>query len=106
MPAWLVPALKAIAPHIGTIISAAKPVFTKKGAAASDPSQLLQQQITELQTAVAENATQMQKTVVALEEAAAIAERKLNRVAAYCVAAGAVSLVGLGLAMGALLRAG
>ena len=32
MPAWLLPALKAVLPHIGTIISAAAPVFTRKNA--------------------------------------------------------------------------
>jgi hypothetical protein len=30
MAGWLIPALKAVLLHVGTIISAAKPVFTKK----------------------------------------------------------------------------
>ena len=30
MPSWLIPALKAILPHVGTIVDAAKPVFTRK----------------------------------------------------------------------------
>ena len=30
MAAWLIPALKAIIPHVGTVIAAAAPVFTKK----------------------------------------------------------------------------
>jgi hypothetical protein len=32
MATWLIPALKAVLPHIGSIISAASPVFTKKKA--------------------------------------------------------------------------
>jgi hypothetical protein len=113
MPAWLIPTLKAIAPHIGTIISTAKPVFTKKSAEA-DPNQtgLLQQQVTELQTAVAANAThihelaaQMQKTVTALEEGAVVAEKKLQRAMIVCVAAGVLSLIAIGVAVMALLAA-
>ena len=30
MAAWLIPALKLVLPHVGTIFSAAAPVFTKK----------------------------------------------------------------------------
>ena len=30
MTAWLIPALKLVLPHVGTIFSAATPVFTKK----------------------------------------------------------------------------
>jgi len=78
MAMWLIPALKAVLPHIGTIISATAPAFTKKGAApTTDQTQLLQQQISELQTAASQNAThvkelaeQLQRTVAAIEEAA------------------------------------
>ena len=107
MPAWLIPTLKAIAPHIGTIIATAKPVFTKKGAE-SDPNQagLLQQQVAELQTAVAANAThihelaaQMQKTVAALEQGAVAAEKKIQRAMIICVVAGVLSLIAIGTAV-------
>src|SRR5260221_12306976 len=87
MPAWLLPALKAVLPHIATIISAAAPVFTRKNAdAVANQTLLLQQQITELQSAASQNAAhikelaqQLQSTVAALEQAASIAETKLRR---------------------------
>src|SRR5947209_8577570 len=84
MPAWLIPALKAVLPHIGTIISAAAPVFTRKNADAVA--------ITELQSAASQNAAnikelaeQLQSTVAALEQAASIAEAKLRRALLLCV---------------------
>lgn len=112
MPAWLIPALKAIAPHIGTILSATKPVFTKKSASSGDnPSQLMQQQVAELQTAVTANAThiqelaaQVQRTVDALEQSASIAEKKLNRAMTLCVLSGALSIVAIVIAIVALLK--
>src|SRR6267154_189795 len=56
MPAWLIPALKAALPHIAAIISAAAPVFTRKNAdAVANQTLLLQQQITELQSAAPQN---------------------------------------------------
>jgi hypothetical protein len=111
MPAWLIPTLKAIAPHIGSIISAAKPVFTKKDTAANDQSQLLQQQVAELQTAVVGNAThihelaaQVQKTVAALEQGAVIAEKKLDRAMIICIISGALSIIAIGVAITAVFR--
>src|SRR6266851_1529475 len=105
MPAWLIPALKAALPHIGTIISAAAPVFTRKADAANQ-TLLLQQQITELQSAASQNAAhikelaeQLQSTVAALEQAASIAEAKLRRALLLCVAAAALSAVSLGIAL-------
>src|SRR5260221_14708838 len=84
MPAWLIPALKAVLPHIGTIISAAAPVFTRQNADAVA--------ITELQSAASQNAAnikeqaeQLQSTVAALEDAASIAEAKLQRALSLCV---------------------
>jgi len=32
MAAWLLPALKAVLPHVGTLINVAAPVFTHKSA--------------------------------------------------------------------------
>jgi hypothetical protein len=105
MAAWLIPALKAVLPHIATIISAAAPVFTRKGADAANQA-LLQQQIIELQSAASQNAehikelaAQLQSTVAALEQGAAIAEAKLRRALWLCVAATAVSAVSLGAAL-------
>jgi uncharacterized protein YlxW (UPF0749 family) len=103
MAAWLIPALKAVLPHIGDIISAAAPVFTRKKAdAAANQALLLQQQIAELQQAASENAAhikelaeQLGSTVAALEQAAAIAEAKLRRTLLLCIAATVLSAISL-----------
>jgi hypothetical protein len=103
MATWLIPALKAVLPHIGTIISATSPVFTKKKAdAAPNQTALLQQQITELQAAASQNtahikelASQLQSTVAALEQAAAAAETKLHRALMLCLAAAIGSAISL-----------
>src|SRR5688500_1277647 len=103
MAAWLIPALKAVLPHIGTIISTASPVFTKKKAeAVPNQTELLQQQITELQAAASQNtahikelASQLQSTVAALEQAAAVAEVKMHRTLLLCLAAAVCSTIAL-----------
>jgi hypothetical protein len=94
MAAWFIPALKVILPHIGTIVSAAVPVFTKKDTDAAANQAILQQQITELQSAASQNAlhikelaAQLQRTVAALEQAAEIAESKYRRVFFACIVA-------------------
>jgi uncharacterized protein YlxW (UPF0749 family) len=107
MPAWLIPALKAALPHIAAIISAAAPVFTRKNAdAVANQALLLQQQITELQSAASQNAAhikelaeQLQSTVAALEQAASIAETKLRRALWFCAAATALSTISLVIAL-------
>lgn len=107
MAAWLIPALKAVLPHVGTIISTAAPVFTRKRAdAAPNQGLLLQQQITELQTAASQNAAhirelaeQLQGTVTALEQAAAVAEAKLRRALLLCVVATLLAAISLGTAL-------
>ena len=103
MAAWLVPALKAVLPHIATIISAAAPVFTnRKAEAVANQTQLLQQQITELQSAASQNAAhirelaaQLESTVTALEQAAAVAEARLRRALQFGLAAAGLSTVSL-----------
>jgi hypothetical protein len=107
MAAWLIPALKAVLPHIGTIISTASPVFTKKKAdAAPNQIELLQQQITELQGAASQNAAyikelaeQLQSTVAAIEQAAEIAEAKHHRTLLLCLAAAVCSTIALCVAL-------
>ena len=106
MAVWLIPALKAVLPHIGTILSVAVPVFTKKNADADANQTLLQQQITELQSAASQNAlhikelaAQLQSTVTVLEQAASIAETRLRRVFLVCSAAIILSLTSLGAAL-------
>jgi hypothetical protein len=101
------PALRAVLPHIGTIISAAAPVFTRKSAdAVANQALLLQQQITELQSAASQNAAhikelaeQLQSTVAALEQAASIAEAKLRRTLLLCAASMVLSAISLGIAL-------
>ncbi len=107
MPAWLIPALKAALPHIGTIISAATPVFTRKNAdAVANQTLLLQQQITELQSAASQNAAhikelagELQSTVAALEQAASTAEAKLRWVLWLCAASVVISAISIGIAL-------
>ena len=107
MGAWLIPALKAVLPHVGTIISAATPVFTKKKVdAAANQTALLQQQIGELQSAVSQNAAnikelaaQLQSTVTALEQAALSAAANLRRTTLFSAAAVLLSVVALSAAL-------
>jgi len=106
MAVWFIPALKAILPHIGTIVSAAVPVFTKKNADAAANQALLQQQIIELQSAASQNAlhikelaAQLQTTVAALEQAAAIAEARYRRVFLACIVAVVLSITSFSAAL-------
>ena len=107
MPAWLIPALKAVLPHVGTIISVAVPAFTKKRAdAAENPTSLQQQQIAELQAAVSQTAKhirelaeQLQVTVKALEQAAAIADGRYRRPTLLSVIAIVLSSLALGITL-------
>ncbi len=112
MPVWLLPALKAALPHVGTILSAAAPVFTKKRVdAPANQASTLQQQVTELQAAAAKNDTyikdlamQMRTTFEVLEQGAALAERRYHRLLTLCLATGVVAVVSLGLVLILLLR--
>jgi uncharacterized protein YlxW (UPF0749 family) len=113
MPSWLLPALKAVLPHIGTIVDAAKPVFTRKKpaeAAAASPD-VVQQQITELQAAASQNADnikelaeQLQSTVAALQTSAALAESRLRRATLSSAIAVAISIAALLVGAFTLLR--
>jgi hypothetical protein len=113
MAAWLIPALKTILPLVGTIITAATPVFPKRSTD-TEPNQalLLQQQIAELQSAASRNAentkelaAQLQDTVTALEQVAAVAQSRLQRAFAFSLVASAVSLIAVCVALfGVLTR--
>lgn len=114
MPSWLLPVVKMILPHVGDIVAAAKPTFTKRksGEVPEEPSVLVSQQIAELQAAASQNAThikelaeQLRLTVAALEQAAAIAEKRVRRIYLLALTAGAFSAVALGLSVYTLLRA-
>src|SRR5262245_33449878 len=104
--AWLIPALKAVLPHVGTIVSAAAPVFTKKGAD-------VQQQITELQAAASQNAAnikdlaeQLRTTVAALEQAALTAEANLRRALLLSRIATGIAVVALAAAIALFVMMG
>ena len=106
MAAWFLPALKAVLPHVGTLITVAAPVFTRKSADAANQAQLVQQQISELQAAASQNAgnikalaEQLQVTVSALHQAAAIAETRLRRAYLLCIVAIGLSAVTLAVAL-------
>jgi len=106
MAVWIIPALKAILPHIGTIVSATIPVFTKKNTDAATNQVLLQQQITELQSAASQNAlhikelaAQLQSTVAALEQAAANAEARHRRIFLVCIVGLILSITALSAAL-------
>jgi hypothetical protein len=108
---WIIPALKAVLPHVKTIYDTAAPVFTKKKAEALPDPTLLQQQISELQSAAAQNtanvkelAAQLQSTVAALQEAAQLAEHRLRRVTIIAAIAAALSVASLLIAVVAVLR--
>ena len=88
MAAWFIPALKAVLPHIGTIISAAGPVFTKK-------SGEVQHQITELQSAVSQNAQNIKELAAQLETTVSAIEQGAKRATLLCVAALVLSAIAL-----------
>ncbi len=102
MAPWLIPALKAVLPHLGTIVSAAAPAFTRKSADAGANQPTLLQQITELQAAASGNdahikelAAQIQKTVEALENGALLAEKRYQRILVLCASATVLSVTAL-----------
>ena len=100
MAGWLIPALKAILPHVSDVVSAVQPVFTRKKAEAAPPAtdDLLRQQITELQVAAAQNADHIKVLAAQLESTVAV----LKRAVGMCVVAMAISVVALFVALAAL----
>jgi hypothetical protein len=107
MPAWLLPAVKLILPHVGNIVAAAKPHFTKRKEAADQST--VQQQIAELQAAATENATlvkelaeQLQVTITALEQSAVVTQERVRRLYAISVTAMLAALAAIFIAVLAL----
>ncbi len=111
MAGWLIPALKAVLPHVGDIVAAAKPAFTRRKAEAPQAAgALVEQQIAELQAAASQNsahikelAAQLQSTVAALELAAQLAQTRLRRALIVCALAAGFSFAALGVALFTLL---
>ena len=107
MAGWIQAALRAVLPHVGDIIAAGKPAFTKREAANQD---LVQQQIAELQAAVSQQsshikelAAQLENTVNALEKAAQAAEERLRRVLIFTAVAAALAVAAFGIAFIAVM---
>jgi septal ring factor EnvC (AmiA/AmiB activator) len=100
---WLV-ALKAVLPYVEPILSLATPLFTKKKiAAVSNQAELLQQQISELQTASTQNAEnikelaeQLKSLVVALEQAGSNMESAHKQLRRLGIAAIIIAVLSLG----------
>ncbi len=106
MPAWLWPAVKLILPHVGTIVAAAKPAFTRKAADPTEEGDVVAQQIAELQAAASQNASlikelaeQLRLTVAALEQGAADTEKRLRRAYTVATASAVVAFAAIGIAI-------
>lgn len=106
MAAWLWPAVKLILPHVGSIVAAAKPAFTRKAGDPAEQGTVVQQQIAELQAAASQNAThikelaeQLRLTVAALEQGAADAEKRMRRASTFALIALGVSIAAFGVAV-------
>ena len=106
MAPWLVPALKAILPHLADIIAVARPVFSsRKINASANQLELVQKQIEELQVAASQNslntkdlAAQLKEAISAIEHGAVSTEKSLRR-------AIFISFLSLGIAVVAVLAA-
>jgi hypothetical protein len=111
MAPWIIPVLKAVLPHVKTIYDTAAPAFTKKRPEGAADASVLQQQIAELQAAAAQNAAnvkelaaQLQSTVTALEQAAALAEGRLRRATILAAVAVSFSVLAFFIALLAAFR--
>jgi hypothetical protein len=99
----LLAALKAVLPYVDTIVSVATPLLTKKKLdAGTAQTELLQQQIAELQAAASQNAEnikevaeQLKTVVLALEGSAANLERAHRRLRVFCIVAIALAATAL-----------
>jgi hypothetical protein len=109
MAAWFALA----APYLPDIIQLALPLFTRTKAQEKTPElhsqQVIVQQITELQNAATQNAdsikllaTEMQKTIEALQVGATILEKKLNRALLLAIVASTTALLAFAIAAYAL----
>lgn len=100
MAGWLIPALKAVLPHVGEIVAAAKPAFTRrKDELAQAAAGLLEQQIAELQAAASQNSAHIKELAAQLQ----LAQAQLRRVLVVCTLATGLSFAALGVAVFTLL---
>ena len=100
MPGWFLPAVKLILPHVGTIVAAATPHFTKRKPENDEQASLVQQQIAELQAAASQNdrlikelAEKLQLTVTALEQGATATQDRVKRLYVTSVGSLLVAIV-------------
>lgn len=103
---WVLPALKAILPHVGDIVEAAKPVFKRKGVggeALDEPQDEVRAAITQNAEHIQALATQLQQTVKVLEAETEATRGKLARAYRWCALSFATSLVAVGVALAAWL---
>lgn len=109
MSAWL-SVTKAVLPYVTDIIAVAVPVFTRrKGSTEEGQIQILQQQVTELQSASLQNigdikglAEQFKTALPLLEQEVQTVERKLKRANMLCGLALGIAMLSLVVALLAL----
>ena len=106
MAGWLALAV----PYIPEIIKIARPLFTR-GNPQEKSAEVIAQQIAELQTAVIQNsesikllATEMQRTIDALQTGAAGLEKKLERAGILLIISTTISILAICIAAYALAR--
>jgi hypothetical protein len=110
MAAWLWPAVRLILPHVGNIVAAAKPAFTRKAADPQEQGAVVQQQIAELQAAASQNAghitelaEQLRLTVAALEQGAVDTEKRMQHTVQLAMGALGISIAALAVALYSLM---
>ena len=93
---------KLVLANLDTIIGVVKPAFTRKKIETPTQTDLLNQQIAELQAAASGNAeqikqlaAQMKEVVTAVEQAAATAASERKMLRKLCVAAMSISVVSI-----------
>jgi len=108
MAVWL-PLLKASLPYITQIVAAAIPSFTSKPAS-EKTADIVPKQIAELQSAVIQNAesvkalaAQMKDTIEGIDAGAATLQKELKMLKRLAVAAVILAIVGVSVAVWALL---
>lgn len=106
MPAWFALA----APYIPEIIKIARPLFTR-GNSQEKSVETMAQQIVELQTAATQNsesikllATEMQRTIDALQSGSAELEKKLDRARLLLIVSTTISVLAFCIALYAMAQ--
>ncbi|MDN3651339.1 hypothetical protein QWY77_00880 [Thalassotalea ponticola] len=85
MAVQALPIIKAIAPYLADIASATIPAFTSKSKSSKEAAELINEQISELQSAASQNAQNLnlladnlQKAILSLEESLVALEKKMR----------------------------